>query len=121
MAAVGVGLAFAYSTVLTRTLATVRQQDAADASGVLVTSAQLGLLTGVAVFGAVFLGYRGQGGQRGAGRRGLRGRPVGDLRRFGRGRAVRSADESGETCEASPLTWASSHGRIGTAGGGWGR
>ncbi|MET8179520.1 hypothetical protein [Streptomyces sp. NPDC005336] len=55
MAAVGVGLAFAYSPVLTRTLATVRQQDAADASGVLVTSAQLGLLTGVAVFGAVFL------------------------------------------------------------------
>ncbi|MES4901929.1 MULTISPECIES: MFS transporter [unclassified Streptomyces] len=53
---VGMGLAFAYSPVLTRTLATVRPQDAADASGVLVTSAQLGLLTGVAVFGAVFLG-----------------------------------------------------------------
>ncbi|MET7934052.1 MFS transporter [Streptomyces sp. NPDC005322] len=55
LAAVGVGLALGYSPVLTRTLATVRQQDAADASGVLVTSAQLGLLIGVAVFGAVFL------------------------------------------------------------------
>ncbi|MFD8377553.1 MFS transporter [Streptomyces sp. NPDC059679] len=54
---VGMGLAFAYSPVLTRTLATVRPQDAADASGVLVTSAQLGLLSGVAVFGAVFLGH----------------------------------------------------------------
>ncbi|MDX3224258.1 MFS transporter [Streptomyces sp. ME19-01-6] len=54
---VGTGLSFAYSPVLTRTLATVRPQDAADASGVLVTSTQLGLLTGVAVFGAVFLGH----------------------------------------------------------------
>ncbi|MFF4478643.1 MFS transporter [Streptomyces sp. CY1] len=52
----GAGLSFAYSPLLTRTLATVRQQDAADASGVLVTAAQLGLLIGVAVFGAVFLG-----------------------------------------------------------------
>ncbi|MGY0061819.1 MFS transporter [Streptomyces sp. LZ34] len=54
---IGMGLALAYSPVLTRTLATIRPQDAADASGVLVTSAQLGLLTGVAVFGAVFLGH----------------------------------------------------------------
>ncbi|OMI38343.1 MFS transporter [Streptomyces sparsogenes] len=53
---VGAGLSLAYSPVLTRTLATVKPQDAADASGVLVTSLQLGLLTGVAVFGAVFLG-----------------------------------------------------------------
>lgn len=42
--------------LFTRALATVRQQDAADGGGVLVTAAQLGLLTGVAVFGAVFLG-----------------------------------------------------------------
>lgn len=54
---VGTGLSFAYSPVLTRTLATIRPQDAADASGVLVTSAQLGMLTGVAVFGAIFLGH----------------------------------------------------------------
>ncbi|MFE1929889.1 hypothetical protein ACFW95_05850 [Streptomyces sp. NPDC059474] len=52
----GAGLSFAYSPLLTRTLATVRRQDAADAGGVLVTAAQLGLLIGVAVFGAVFLG-----------------------------------------------------------------
>ncbi|MCG0288294.1 MFS transporter [Streptomyces sp. PSAA01] len=56
LTAAGAGLSFAYSPLLTRTLTTVRQQDAADASGVLVTAAQLGLLTGVAVFGAVFLG-----------------------------------------------------------------
>ncbi len=37
-------------------LATVRQRDAADAGGVPVTAAQLALLIGVAVFGAVFLG-----------------------------------------------------------------
>ncbi|WP_413799246.1 MFS transporter [Streptomyces iranensis] len=55
LTASGAGLSLAYSPLLTRTLATVRQQDAADASGVLVTAAQLGLLTGVAVFGAVFL------------------------------------------------------------------
>ncbi|MEU7239383.1 MFS transporter [Streptomyces sparsogenes] len=53
---VGAGLSLAYSPVLTRTLATVEPRDAADASGVLVTSLQLGMLTGVAVFGAVFLG-----------------------------------------------------------------
>ncbi|QKV95007.1 MFS transporter [Streptomyces sp. NA02950] len=55
LAGIGAGLSLAYSPVLTETLATVRQQDAADASGVLVTAAQLGLLSGVAVFGTVFL------------------------------------------------------------------
>ncbi|WP_432015690.1 MFS transporter [Streptomyces cucumeris] len=55
LAGTGAGLSLAYGPVLTRTLATVRQQDAADASGVLVTAAQLGLLSGVAVFGTVFL------------------------------------------------------------------
>lgn len=54
---IGTGLSFAHGPVLTRTLATIRSQDAADAVGALVTSAQLGLLTGVAVFGAVFLGH----------------------------------------------------------------
>ncbi|TGB09217.1 MFS transporter [Streptomyces palmae] len=53
---VGAGLSLAYSPMLTRTLATVRKEDAADASGVLVTSAQLGMLMGVAAFGALFLG-----------------------------------------------------------------
>lgn len=55
LAGIGSGLGLAYSPTLTGALATVRREDAADASGVLVTSAQLGLLAGVAVFGAVFL------------------------------------------------------------------
>ncbi|MEU8823347.1 MFS transporter [Streptomyces sp. NPDC048636] len=65
LAGVGAGLSLAYGPVLTRTLATVRQQDAADASGVLVTAAQLGLLSGVAVFGTVFLNAA-EGGAPGA-------------------------------------------------------
>ncbi|MDT3396999.1 hypothetical protein RKE29_10125 [Streptomyces sp. B1866] len=55
-AGIGAGLALAYSPLLTRTLASVRREDAADASGVLVTTTQLGLLIGVAAFGALFLG-----------------------------------------------------------------
>lgn len=49
------GLALAYSPTLTGALATVRQEDAADASGLLVTIAQLGQLIGVAAFGTLFL------------------------------------------------------------------
>ncbi|MFH9068231.1 MFS transporter [Streptomyces alboflavus] len=51
----GVGLALGFSPTLTRALATVRPEDAADASGLLATVTQLGQLTGVAVFGAIFL------------------------------------------------------------------
>ncbi|NUS79276.1 MAG: MFS transporter [Streptomyces sp.] len=51
---VGVGLALAFSPTLTRALATVRPEDAADASGLLATVTQLGQLTGVAVFGTLF-------------------------------------------------------------------
>ncbi|MFE7119278.1 MFS transporter [Streptomyces sp. NPDC057654] len=58
---VGLGIGGAYSPTLTRALAAIRREDAADASGVLVTTAQLGLLAGVAVFGAVFLGGAGAG------------------------------------------------------------
>jgi MFS family permease len=54
-AAVGTGLALAFSPTLTGALATVRPQDAADASGLLATVTQLGQLTGVAVFGTLFL------------------------------------------------------------------
>ncbi|MGC0332053.1 MFS family permease [Streptomyces sp. SAI-170] len=53
--AVGVGLALAYSPTLTRALATVRPDDAADASGLLATVTQLGQLVGVAAFGTLFL------------------------------------------------------------------
>ncbi|WP_198351517.1 MFS transporter [Streptomyces typhae] len=52
----GVGLSLGFSPTLTRALATVGQQDAADASGLLATVTQLGQLTGVAAFGAIYLG-----------------------------------------------------------------
>ncbi|MFI9582131.1 MFS transporter [Streptomyces sp. NPDC052236] len=51
----GAGLALAYSPTLTGALATVRQEDAADASGLLVTVTQLGQVIGVAAFGTLFL------------------------------------------------------------------
>jgi MFS family permease len=54
-AGVGVGLALGFSPTLTRALATVRPEDAADASGLLATVAQLGQLIGVAAFGTLFL------------------------------------------------------------------
>lgn len=52
---VGAGLALAFSPTLTRALATVRPEDAADASGLLATVTQLGQLIGVASFGTLFL------------------------------------------------------------------
>ncbi|MFC3578080.1 MFS transporter [Streptomyces yaanensis] len=54
-AGVGAGLALSFSPTLTRALATVRPEDAADASGLLATVTQLGQLIGVAVFGTLFL------------------------------------------------------------------
>ncbi|TLS40168.1 MFS transporter [Streptomyces montanus] len=54
-AGVGVGLALGFSPTLTRALATVRPEDAADASGLLATVTQLGQLIGVAAFGTLFL------------------------------------------------------------------
>ncbi|MGX1883739.1 MFS transporter [Streptomyces sp. NPDC055287] len=54
-AGVGAGLALGFSPTLTGALATVRPQDAADASGLLVTVTQLGQLLGVATFGTLFL------------------------------------------------------------------
>ncbi len=52
---VGAGLSLGFGPTLTRALATVRAEDAADASGLLATVTQLGQLTGVACFGALFL------------------------------------------------------------------
>ncbi|MGW2290900.1 MFS transporter [Streptomyces phaeochromogenes] len=52
---VGTGLALGFSPTLTRALATVRPEDAADASGLLATVTQLGQLIGVAMFGTLFL------------------------------------------------------------------
>ncbi|MEV6332297.1 MFS transporter [Streptomyces sp. NPDC051909] len=56
LCAMGAGLALAFSPALTGALATVRPEDAADASGLLATVTQLGQLIGVAAFGALFLG-----------------------------------------------------------------
>ncbi|MFJ9035844.1 MFS transporter [Streptomyces sp. NPDC102406] len=53
--AIGAGLSLAFSPTLTRALATVRPEEAADASGLLATVTQLGQLIGVAAFGALFL------------------------------------------------------------------
>lgn len=52
---VGAGLALGFSPTLTRALAEVRPEDAADASGLLATVTQLGQLIGVAAFGTLFL------------------------------------------------------------------
>ncbi|MEU7058533.1 MFS transporter [Streptomyces sp. NPDC046197] len=52
---VGLGLALGFSPTLTGALAAVRPEDAADASGLLATVAQLGQLIGVAAFGTLFL------------------------------------------------------------------
>ncbi|MFE6483910.1 MFS transporter [Streptomyces sp. NPDC057757] len=54
-AGVGVGLALGFSPTLTKALATVRAEDAADASGLLATVTQIGQLMGVAAFGTLFL------------------------------------------------------------------
>jgi len=51
----GFGQGMAASPILTVALAKVAPQDAADASGVLTTTIQLGLVIGVATFGSVFL------------------------------------------------------------------
>jgi predicted MFS family arabinose efflux permease len=51
----GFGQGMAASPILTVALAKVAPQDAPDASGVLTTTIQLGLVIGVATFGSVFL------------------------------------------------------------------
>ena len=51
----GVGMGLAASPLLTQSLVHVPLSQAADASGVLTTTMQLGQVVGVAVFGAVFL------------------------------------------------------------------
>jgi len=51
----GVGMGLAVSPLLTQSLVHVPLSQAADASGVLTTTMQLGQVVGVAVFGAVFL------------------------------------------------------------------
>ncbi len=55
----GVGMAAAYSPLLTRMLLRVPMADAADATGVIVTVVQFALVLGVATFGTVYLNLAG--------------------------------------------------------------
>lgn len=64
---IGAGMALGFSPTLTGALANVRPEDAADASGVLVTVTQLGQLTGVAVFGTLYLNRLDTPGAQGSG------------------------------------------------------
>ncbi|MFD0021418.1 MFS transporter [Streptomyces sp. NPDC058382] len=64
---IGVGLALGFSPTLTGALSNVRTEDAADASGVLVTVTQLGQLTGVAAFGTLYLNRLAAPGAQGSG------------------------------------------------------
>ncbi|MGW6726111.1 MFS transporter [Nocardia sp. NPDC055029] len=53
-AALGLGSGLAFSPLMTRALSTVPMALAADASGILVTSVQMGVVVGIATFGSVF-------------------------------------------------------------------
>lgn len=67
LGALGAGISLAFSPALTGALATVRPEDAADASGLLATVTQLGQLIGVAAFGTLFLAAaEGSGAQNSA-------------------------------------------------------
>lgn len=57
----GVGLALGFSPLVTHALIRVPVHKAADASGLLTTSLQLGQAVGVAVFGSVFLTLAARG------------------------------------------------------------
>ncbi|MCX4797562.1 MFS transporter [Streptomyces sp. NBC_01242] len=66
-ALMGGGMALGFSPTLTGALANVRPEDAADASGVLVTATQLGQLLGVAAFGTFYLNRLDTSGMQGPG------------------------------------------------------
>ena len=56
----GAGMAGAFSPLMTRMLLRVPVELAADATGVVVTVNQLGLLLGVATFGTLYLNLAGR-------------------------------------------------------------
>src|SRR5690349_10659250 len=56
----GAGMAAAFSPLMTRVLMSVPVELAADATGVVVTVNQLGLLVGVATFGTLYLNLAGR-------------------------------------------------------------
>jgi MFS family permease len=61
LAAVGLGLGLSVSPLLTQSLTYVPAARAADASGLLTTTVQLGQLLGVAAIGSVYLSRAGSG------------------------------------------------------------
>ncbi|MFE3885400.1 hypothetical protein ACFXPQ_21255 [Streptomyces lydicus] len=67
-----VALGFAHSPNLAAALGTVRKEYAADASGLVVTVNQVGLLLGTSLFGALFLHRQAEAGA-GAASQALRG------------------------------------------------
>ncbi|MFK0291457.1 MFS transporter [Streptomyces sp. NPDC090442] len=67
-AGLGAGFGCAHSVNLAAALASVHKEDAADASGLVVTVNQVGLLLGTSLFGALFLNGVATGGAGGASR-----------------------------------------------------
>src|SRR5689334_8316481 len=67
LAAVGLGLGLSVSPLLTQSLTHVPAARAADASGLLTTTVQLGQLLGVAAIGSVYLSRAGSGSVLGSG------------------------------------------------------
>jgi hypothetical protein len=59
MATIGAGMAAAFSPLMTGVLMRIPVADAADATGVVVTVNQLGLVVGVATFGTLYLNLAG--------------------------------------------------------------
>jgi MFS family permease len=60
LALIGAGMAAAFSPLMTAVLMRVPVADAADATGVIVTVNQLGLVIGVATFGTLYLNLAGR-------------------------------------------------------------
>jgi hypothetical protein len=60
LALTGAGMAAAFGPLMTSVLLRVPVADAADATGVIVTVNQLGLVIGVATFGTLYLNLAGQ-------------------------------------------------------------
>ncbi|MFF0494045.1 MFS transporter [Nocardia sp. NPDC004068] len=66
-AATGLGYGIAFSPLMNRALSKVPPVLAADASGILATASQLGMVLGVAVFGSIYLTLAGSGAAAAAG------------------------------------------------------
>ncbi|MFI1582668.1 MFS transporter [Embleya sp. NPDC020630] len=64
---VGIGMGYLTGPLLTVALARVEPADAADASGVMTTTAQIAQVLGVAVYGSVYLGSAGEHAARSSG------------------------------------------------------